>query len=130
MFDEFIIRLKAVKVGPQQYEAQCPAHGGQRRNLRVAQGKSGRTLLHCHAGCDVQSIVEAVGLELWDLAPPGERIQHSAFKFVHQRPTFADTVVDIATNTGINTKRDKELLKQALLRGGETFKTIADRRER
>jgi hypothetical protein len=53
------------------WAARCPAHRGGRRNLSLAQGNKG-ALLHCHRGCAVEAVVEALGMgrdALWD-APP------------------------------------------------------------
>jgi hypothetical protein len=41
--------------------------------LAVKQAEDGRVLLHCFAGCDVHSVVKAVGLEIGDLFPPKRR---------------------------------------------------------
>jgi hypothetical protein len=44
--------------------------------LAVRELDDGRILLHCFAGCDVLSIVSAVGLELSDLFPPRDLGHH------------------------------------------------------
>jgi hypothetical protein len=50
------------------YRAQCPAHGGgdKRRDwsLVVSEGREGRRLLHCFAGCDFPAIARALDLPL------------------------------------------------------------------
>ena len=46
------------------YRAQCPAHGGQERNLYIADGNK-RVLMTCHSqSCDPKDILESVGLGL------------------------------------------------------------------
>jgi putative DNA primase/helicase len=62
-------RLRGVrpKVNGEGWEALCPAHDDNRRSLGVAQGKDGRVLLKCLAGCQLEAIVEAVGLTTQDL---------------------------------------------------------------
>jgi hypothetical protein len=37
--------------------------------LSIKEGDDGKILLHCFAGCDVASVVAAVGLEMSDLYP-------------------------------------------------------------
>jgi hypothetical protein len=37
--------------------------------LSVREGDDGRVLIHCHAGCPVDEVVAALGLELHDLFP-------------------------------------------------------------
>lgn len=46
--------------------AQCPAHDDDNPSLAVT-AIEGQVLIHCHAGCDVKSIVEALGMTLADL---------------------------------------------------------------
>jgi len=54
--------------------------------LSIGQGRDGKTLLRCHAGCELPAIVAALGLDLRDLFPderaPGvwraTRAQHTS----------------------------------------------------
>ncbi|MCA9232821.1 MAG: DUF3987 domain-containing protein [Planctomycetales bacterium] len=57
----------------------CPAHDDKNPSLSVSAGDDGRVLLKCHAGCNSESIVSALGLKMADLfaktgAEPRERI--------------------------------------------------------
>lgn len=54
--------------------AQCPSHDDRQPSLSVGEGQDGRILLNCFAGCSVEEIVDAVGLKLRDLFPPGPRL--------------------------------------------------------
>jgi hypothetical protein len=71
--DEIIGRLKNVRPEGEGYRASCPnpTHGqglGDRDpSLSVTLSDDGRVLLNCFAGCDKQSIVEALGLIWADL---------------------------------------------------------------
>ncbi len=56
----------ARKVGEGRYVARCPAHKDRSPSLSISRGDKG-VLIHCHAGCDVFSVVEAMGLEVGDL---------------------------------------------------------------
>lgn len=42
--------------------AQCPAHDDRNPSLSIAAGADGRLLLHCHAGCGIRDILDALGL--------------------------------------------------------------------
>jgi len=53
--------------GEGQWSARCPAHDDRRPSLSVGLGEGGRILLHCHAGCSPEQIVESLGLEVRDL---------------------------------------------------------------
>lgn len=57
---------------------RCPAHADRGPSLHVTQASDGRWLLHCFAGCTLDEILRAAGLQLADLfpagsAPPGQR---------------------------------------------------------
>lgn len=57
------------RVGPDQYEACCPAHDDDRASLSIADGQDGTVALYCHAGCSTEAIIESVGLKMSDLFP-------------------------------------------------------------
>lgn len=71
--DAVLERLENVRQRQQgQYSARCPAHADRGPSLSVRESPSGAVLLHCFAGCEVASIVSALGLALSDLFPPRE----------------------------------------------------------
>lgn len=59
------------------FRACCPAHQpegprpGRSPSLSVAEAENGAVLLHCFAGCSVDEIAAAVGVELTELFPGG-----------------------------------------------------------
>lgn len=67
---DFAARLQKSRPQGQGFEAQCPAHEDKRASLSVRDGDAGRVVVYCHAGCSVNAICAAVGLELRDLMPP------------------------------------------------------------
>jgi hypothetical protein len=62
-------RLHGAKKCGEGWSAHCPAHEDRRASLSIGLGDGGKVLLHCHAGCTVQSIVTAIGLHMRDLHP-------------------------------------------------------------
>jgi len=54
-------------VSPNGRSACCPAHDDRHASLSIAQGNDGRVLLKCHAGCPVETLLDAMGLEVRDL---------------------------------------------------------------
>jgi hypothetical protein len=40
--------------------ARCPAHSDRVPSLSLSDGPDGRVLVHCHAGCDQQSVIGAL----------------------------------------------------------------------
>ena len=68
--ENLIARLDAVRTtGPGRWIARCPAHEDRRPSLAIRALEDGRTLLHCFAGCPINSVVSALGLRLSDLFP-------------------------------------------------------------
>lgn len=65
--NEILSRLEGVKGRDGQWIARCPAHSDKKQSLSISEAKDGRTLLHCHAGCGVESIVQALGITMNDL---------------------------------------------------------------
>jgi hypothetical protein len=39
--------------------ARCPAHSDKKPSLSIDEGRDGRALLHCHAGCSTDDILAA-----------------------------------------------------------------------
>lgn len=58
------------RIGPGRWIARCPAHKDRTASLSIRELDDGRVLLHCFAGCSVESVVGAVGLQMEDLFPP------------------------------------------------------------
>ncbi|MGO8906430.1 MAG: hypothetical protein ACLQMH_12525 [Solirubrobacteraceae bacterium] len=54
-----------------QITARCPAHEDRNASLSVGVGRDGRALVHCHAGCDVLDVLDALGLSWRELFPRG-----------------------------------------------------------
>jgi putative DNA primase/helicase len=66
-FDAILAQLHNVKANGKGYTALCPAHDDQHRSLSIARGDDGKILLHCHAGCEPETIANALGLQMRDL---------------------------------------------------------------
>ena len=49
------------------WSARCPAHDDRNPSLSISEGSEGNALVHCHAGCGFDDIVEAIGLGRSDL---------------------------------------------------------------
>ncbi len=69
--DSLLSRLEGVKrTAPDRWIAKCPSHKDRRASLSVRALDNGRVLVHCFAGCPVDLVVGAAGLQLQDLFPP------------------------------------------------------------
>ncbi len=51
------------------YSAHCPAHEDGHPSLTVTEASDGKVLLHCHAGCNADDILSALGLEWSEFFP-------------------------------------------------------------
>jgi hypothetical protein len=67
---------RVLQSGDGQWRALCPAHGSKSRSLSVRE-VDGRVLIHCFAGCEVEDILAALGLQFSDLyeQPLGHRLR-------------------------------------------------------
>lgn len=74
---EFLGRFEGVQKSGGGWVARCPAHGDDNPSLSIARGEDGRWLIHCHAGCSAEQVVEAVGLKMADLMPSNDRPQRT-----------------------------------------------------
>lgn len=69
MIEEFdlLSRFEGVQQRNQNsWQCKCPVHYDQKASLTVTRADD-KYLLHCHAGCEVEDILEAVGLTWADL---------------------------------------------------------------
>jgi hypothetical protein len=64
---EIAARLHAKPAGIGKWMAHCPAHKDHHASLSIGEGREGRTLLQCFAGCSTDRITAALSLELRDL---------------------------------------------------------------
>ena len=69
--EELAARFEARRSGD-GYLGTCPCHADKKASLSISRGRDGRTLLHCHAGCDIKDILAAKGLTWQDLNPPAQ----------------------------------------------------------
>ena len=67
--EEICTHLQRVEGCGNQRSALCPAHEDKHQSLSISTGPDGKILLHCHCGCSVQDIVNAMGLTMQDLFP-------------------------------------------------------------
>lgn len=47
--------------------ARCPAHEDRSPSLSIREGQDGRTLIHCFAGCTIESVCDALKIKVSDL---------------------------------------------------------------
>src|SRR5262245_22425732 len=66
--ENLVFHLQAKRSG-KGWRAKCPAHEDHTPSLSINEGADGCALIKCHAGCDTESILAAVGMTQRDLFP-------------------------------------------------------------
>jgi len=68
--DKVLAALKGARpAGKGKWSARCPGHEDSHASLSVATGSDDRVLIKCHAGCETESVVAAMGVTMADLMP-------------------------------------------------------------
>lgn len=93
--DAFLAKLsKVARTGPGTWKACCPAHEDRSPSMSVRELPDGRILVHCFAGCGVDEILGAVGLDFDALFP--EKPQADRIQAVRAPYPAADVLVMLA----------------------------------
>jgi hypothetical protein len=51
---------------PRGWVARCPAHDDREPSLSIVDGRNGRPIFHCFAGCDWRDVLDALAAKgLW-----------------------------------------------------------------
>ena len=72
--------LNHVKHNRKGWTARCPVHDDHRNSLSISEGDDQRILLHCHAGCPIEAILKALGIDIRDLFPTPIPLREESFK--------------------------------------------------
>jgi hypothetical protein len=62
-------RFEQVTQNCSGWQALCPGHDDTNPSLSIGEGKDGRVVVCCHAGCHVDDVLYPVGLKVADLMP-------------------------------------------------------------
>jgi 5S rRNA maturation endonuclease (ribonuclease M5) len=65
-------KLDGIRRSGSGFTARCPAHDDGKASLSIGSGKDHPVVLHCHAGCDRDAVLDAIGLKWADLCQPRE----------------------------------------------------------
>ncbi len=76
--------LENVQPSGDGWQALCPVHDDRQASLSINVGNDGRTLLYCHAGCDVSDVVSAIGLEMKDLFPASAPLEDTQYIYMDE----------------------------------------------
>jgi len=102
VLNRVVAAIEAANTKPAQnsgkgFRLQCPAHGGDDRNLYIADGDN-RLLITCHSHhCDPKDILESVGLPIKDIyynpLTPQEKIQQKTI--INDRQLKSDLEIEL-----------------------------------
>ena len=107
-------RLAKVKeTGSGRWLACCPAHPDKTPSLAVRELEDDRVLVHCFAGCIVEDVLAAVGLDFDALFPEKATADH--FNRLRKPFPAADVLEALANESHI------VLMHAAKLRNGEAL---------
>ena len=74
---DFLSLFKDVKKVGDGWITLCPAHEDNDPSLSISEGEDKRILVKCHAGCSVNDICMALGIEVKDLFPQKPKVYAS-----------------------------------------------------
>jgi hypothetical protein len=80
-------KLEGLRKSGAGYDAKCPAHGDSHASLSVGPGKEHPVVLTCHAGCDRDAVLTALGLTWAELCAP--RDNHDPGEWTPRGPAIA-----------------------------------------
>jgi hypothetical protein len=83
--EAFADLLQAQRTSAGRWKARCPAHADRSPSLSIRQGDDGRVLLHCFAGCALDSILAALKLSSHDLFPGARLVPSEARRIAQER---------------------------------------------
>ena len=82
-------KLEKVRASGQgRWMACCPAHEDRTPSLQITQAND-RVLIHCHAGCGGNEVLEAVGLDFSVLYPEDQNQDYVRPEY--KKPTLEDS---------------------------------------
>jgi len=67
--DDIAGRLQNARRSGEGWQACCPSHNDTNASLSISRGDDGRVLLHCHAGCSLAEICNAMDVRIAGLMP-------------------------------------------------------------
>lgn len=126
-FDEVLTHFQIQKRFGDKAQARCPCHDDKQASLTITKGRRS-ALLHCHAGCNFEDIIQKVGLKKQDLyfeeRPPGSSWRAYVEGREHKRIEAVYNYVSSANGEYAFTKirmQDKRMIYGVLCNGRFTY---------
>lgn len=90
--DDLLDRLERVHKSGNGYTARCPAHQDRAPSLSIAEGDD-RLLLNCHAGCEQDDVLAALGLSWKDIVYEQNDDPEAVYRYTDEGGTLLYEVV-------------------------------------
>lgn len=84
-----VARIACARQTPRGWVGRCPSHDDRRPSFSIFEGRDGRVLLKCFAGCEPAAIASALGLKISDLFV-NDRKHRTSHALRSVRPRAAD----------------------------------------
>lgn len=126
-FDEVLTHFQIQKRYGDRAQARCPCHDDKQASLTITKGRKS-ALIHCHAGCNFEDIIQKVGLKKQDLyfeeRPPGSSWRAYVEGREHKRIEAVYNYVSAINGEYTFTKirmQDKRMIYGVLCNGRFTY---------
>lgn len=117
--ERVLAKLEGVEQRGGGHRALCPGHEDVNPSLSISEGNAGQALLHCHAGCRKEAVLQAIGLHWKDLYPPEAQNGH------HKRRSWEIRDAD-GVLIAIHHRRETPDGKRMWWRGPNGEKTLSE----
>ena len=115
MITKILSKLNKVTTKPNdKWLACCPAHNDKSPSLSISLANDGKILLYCFAGCSIEEVTEALGVDLSELFPNNHfnrseyyhQLKQSQYKEIlaNEKIVVAMAEVEIKRNHQLNQK--------------------------
>lgn len=134
-FDEILAHFQIQKRYGDRAQARCPCHDDKQASLTITKGRKS-ALIHCHAGCNFEDIIQKVGLKKQDLyfeeRPPGSSWRAYVEGREHKRIEAVYNYVSSSNGEYTFTKirmQDKRMIYGVLCNGRFTYGLMGKHRK-
>ena len=100
-------------------QAQCPAHEDRNPSLTVSLGERQDIVMHCHAGCRTQDVLQALGLTYSDISTPRDTTPQRDIHYLYT-DSFGKPLFRVVRTP------DKKFWQQRLTANGEWVNGLGD----
>ena len=93
-------KLEGVRRSGSGWIARCPAHDDRHPSLHITADDDRRALLHCHAGCSIDAVTNAIGITSADLFEESQATRIPADRGRHPRADGRSELFVVRAITG------------------------------